>query len=187
MGQKSSLWENSDKLFDQPNTSCSTKVWPVQGVLRNTTWLRGNRWHLALGNHWLQVYPVNRQQGFHNRENSSPRLIKEKLTHLDNKYTYKQCVFKYPTRLLCPRDFPGKNTGVGCHPLLQGIFPTEGLNLGLLHCRWILHHLNHQGSPCIYYMYLYMDYINIYSFVIFIYAYVYIFDTYANTLYKAML
>ena len=40
-----------------------------------------------------------------------------------------------PTRLLCPWDSPGKNTGVGCHALLQGIFPTQGLNSGLLHCR----------------------------------------------------
>ena len=39
-----------------------------------------------------------------------------------------------PTRLLCPLDSPGKNTGVGCHALLlQGIFPTQGLNLHLLH------------------------------------------------------
>ena len=38
-------------------------------------------------------------------------------------------------------------TGVGCHALLQGIFPTQGLNPGLLHCRWILYHLSHQGSP----------------------------------------
>ena len=37
-----------------------------------------------------------------------------------------------PTRLLCPRDSPGKNTGVGCYALLQGIFPTQGLNLHLL-------------------------------------------------------
>ena len=36
-----------------------------------------------------------------------------------------------------PWDFPGKNTGVGCHFLLQGIFPTQGLNLGLLHWKWI--------------------------------------------------
>ena len=42
---------------------------------------------------------------------------------------------------------PGKNTGVGCHALLQGIFPTQGSNLGLLHCRQILYHLSHQGSP----------------------------------------
>jgi len=40
-----------------------------------------------------------------------------------------------PTRLLCLWDFPGKNTGVGCHFLLQGIFPTHGLNLHHLHCR----------------------------------------------------
>ena len=38
-------------------------------------------------------------------------------------------------RLLCPWDFPGKNTGVGSHLLLQGIFPTQGSNPGLLHCR----------------------------------------------------
>ena len=34
-----------------------------------------------------------------------------------------------PTRLLCPRGSPGRNTGVGCHALLHGIFPTQGLNL----------------------------------------------------------
>ena len=49
----------------------------------------------------------------------------------------------YPTRLLCPWDFPGKNTGVGYHALLQGIFLTQGLNpclLQPLHCRQILYH-----------------------------------------------
>ena len=44
-------------------------------------------------------------------------------------------------------DSPGKNTGVGCQALLQGVFPTQGSNPGLLHCRQILYHLNHQGSP----------------------------------------
>ena len=44
-------------------------------------------------------------------------------------------------------DFPGKNTGVGCHALLQRIFSTQGSNLCLLHCRQILYHLSHQGSP----------------------------------------
>ena len=42
---------------------------------------------------------------------------------------------------------PGKNTGVGCHALFQGIVPTQGLNPGPLNCRWILYHLSHQGSP----------------------------------------
>ena len=44
-------------------------------------------------------------------------------------------------------DSPGKNTGVGCHALLQGICPTLGLNPGLPHCRQIIYHLSHQGSP----------------------------------------
>ena len=83
-----------------------------------------------------------------------------------------------PTRLLHPWDFPGKSTGVGCHrllphglyspwnspgqntgvgslSLLQQIFPTQKLNQGLLHCRWILYQLSYQGSdylplrPCL--------------------------------------
>ena len=49
-----------------------------------------------------------------------------------------------PARLLCPWDSPGKNPGVGCHALLQGNFLTQGLNPGLLYCRWILHHLSHR-------------------------------------------
>ena len=36
---------------------------------------------------------------------------------------------------------------MGCHAFLQGIFPTQGSNLGLLHCRQILYHLSHLGSP----------------------------------------
>ena len=47
-------------------------------------------------------------------------------------------------------DSPNKNTGVGCHALLQGIFPTQGSNLDLPHCRQILYHLSHQGSPSVY-------------------------------------
>ena len=44
-------------------------------------------------------------------------------------------------------DSPGKNTGVGCHALLQRIFPTQGSNPGLPHCRHVVYHLSHQGSP----------------------------------------
>ena len=42
---------------------------------------------------------------------------------------------------------PGKNTGVSCHALLWGIFPTQRLNPGLPHCKQILYCLSHQGSP----------------------------------------
>ena len=52
-----------------------------------------------------------------------------------------------PTRLLYPWDFPGKDTGVGSHFLLQEIFPARRSNPDLLHCRQILYHLSHQGSP----------------------------------------
>ena len=45
------------------------------------------------------------------------------------------------------RIFPGKNTGVVSHSLLQGIFPTQGSNPSLLHCRQIRYCLSHQGSP----------------------------------------
>ena len=58
-----------------------------------------------------------------------------------------RCSFVYdfglqPAMLLCPRNFPGKNTRVDCHALLQGIFPIQRLNaflLRLLHCRQILY------------------------------------------------
>ena len=44
-------------------------------------------------------------------------------------------------------DSPGQNTGLGSLSLLQGIFPTQGSNPGLLHCRWILYQAEPQGSP----------------------------------------
>ena len=51
-----------------------------------------------------------------------------------------------PSRFLCPWNSPGKNTGVGCDFLLQGIFLTQGSNLGLLHCRQILYHWATRGG-----------------------------------------
>ena len=52
-----------------------------------------------------------------------------------------------PAMLLCQWKFSGKNTRVGSHSLLQGIFLAQGQNLGFLHCRQIFYHLSHQGSP----------------------------------------
>ena len=62
--------------------------------------------------------------------------------------------FATPWTVACqaprPWDFPGKNTGGGCHFLLQGIFSTQGSNLNFLHCRQILHHWATRGtSPSI--------------------------------------
>ena len=52
----------------------------------------------------------------------------------------------HPTRFICPWNFSGKNTQVGCNSLLQGIFLTQESNPGLLHCSQILYHLSHQES-----------------------------------------
>ena len=53
----------------------------------------------------------------------------------------------WPHGLHSPWNSSGWNTGVGSLSLLKGIFPTQGENLGLPHCRWIPYQLNHQGSP----------------------------------------
>ena len=52
-----------------------------------------------------------------------------------------------PHGLYSPWNSLGQNTGVSSLSLLQGIFPTQGSNPGLLHCRWILSQLSHKGSP----------------------------------------
>ena len=57
------------------------------------------------------------------------------------------CPTLQPSGLYTPWDSPGQKTGVDSHSLLQGIFPAQGLNPGLPHCRRILYQLSHQGSP----------------------------------------
>ena len=52
----------------------------------------------------------------------------------------------WPHGRYSPQNSPGQNIGVASYSLLQGIFPTQGLNPDLLNCRWILCHLSHQGS-----------------------------------------
>ena len=52
-----------------------------------------------------------------------------------------------PHGLYSPWNYLGQNTGVGSLSLLQGIFPTQGLNPSLPHCGWILYQLSHKGSP----------------------------------------
>ena len=61
--------------------------------------------------------------------------------------SYKGKLKLQPARLLCPWNFPGKNTGVGCRFLVQRIFPTQGLNPHLLRWQAGSLPLSHQGSP----------------------------------------
>ena len=53
----------------------------------------------------------------------------------------------WPHGLYSPWNSPGQYTWVGSLSLLQGLFPTQGLNPGLMHCRWTLYELSHKGSP----------------------------------------
>ena len=53
----------------------------------------------------------------------------------------------WPHGLYSPWTSPGQNNGVGSHSLLHRVFPTQGSNPGLLHCRRILYQLSHKGSP----------------------------------------
>ena len=52
-----------------------------------------------------------------------------------------------PMNYTVPWNSSGQNTGVGSLALLQDVFPTQGSNPGLPHCRWILYQLSHKGSP----------------------------------------
>ena len=54
------------------------------------------------------------------------------------------CPTLRPHGLYSPWNSPGQNSRVDCHSLLQGIFPTQGSNSGLPHCRWILYQQSHQ-------------------------------------------
>ena len=55
--------------------------------------------------------------------------------------------FLQPHGLYSPWNSPGQNTGMDIFSILQGIFPMQGLNPGLPHCRWALNQMSHQGSP----------------------------------------
>ena len=67
-------------------------------------------------------------------------------TATNDKWKSLSCVRLFVTPY-SPWSSPGQSTEVGSLPLLQGIFPTQGLNPGLPHCRWIIYQLSHKGSP----------------------------------------
>ena len=74
----------------------------------------------------------------------------EKFCHYSNLESESQSVMSdslWPHGLYSPWNSPGQNTRVGSLSLLQGIFPTQGSNPGLPHCKWILYQLSHKGSP----------------------------------------
>ena len=94
----------------------------------------------------LESSPRSAQPG------KSPRATETQHSHkrikLKVKVTIAQlCLALRPHGLCSAWDSPGQNPGVGSRSLLQGIFPTQGSNPGLPHCRRILYHLSHQKKP----------------------------------------
>ena len=85
---------------------------------------------------------------YHLSHQRSPLLSHENVTHsaVSNSLQLMDCSPPGP-RFLWPWNSPGKNAAVGHHSLFQGIFPTQGWNPGLPHCRQMLYPLSHQGSP----------------------------------------
>ena len=74
-------------------------------------------------------------------------VINSTWQHWKWKMTVAQSCLTLSDPMDSPWNAPGQNTGEGDPSLLQGILPTQGLNPGLPHCRWILYQLSHQGSP----------------------------------------
>ena len=66
------------------------------------------------------------------------------------KWKFLSHVWLPPCGLYSPWNSLGQNTGVGSLPFLQGFFPAQGSNPGLLHCRGILYQLSHKGNPLLF-------------------------------------
>ena len=104
--------------------------------------------HLSVfyGKTWIKLY--QNKEGIGERDRRITEMLSVGPLYIRAHAWQEMLLLKqFPARLLCPWDSPGKNTGVGCHFLLQGIFPTQGLNLGLLHCRQILDQLSYDRRP----------------------------------------
>ena len=82
---------------------------------------------------WIKtIWHIYNESIFHNIESESRSVISDSLQHHG---------------LYSPWNSPGQNTGVSSLSLLQGIFPAQGSNPCLPHCRWMLYHMSHEGSP----------------------------------------
>ena len=99
---------------------------------------------------WCNEDPATATKNQHSQINNKSINIKKKTSWSYNSERESCSVVSdtlQPHGLYCPWNSPGQIPGVGSLSLLQGIFPTQGSNPGLLHCRWVLYQLSHKGTP----------------------------------------
>ena len=101
-------------------------------VFKIQSW-RSSEWKRFIGSHEIESYLLNEKQKW-------AKSVKSEICPVVSD-------FLQPHGLYSLWNSPGQNTGVGSLSLLQGIFPTQGSNLGLPYCRRILDQLCHKGSP----------------------------------------
>ena len=97
--------------------------------------------------------PTKRQRLAEWIQQQDPDICCLQETHLNTRDTYRQKVEGWKKIFHANRD--QNKAGVAILTLLQGIFPTQGLNPGLLHCRWILYQVSYQGRPPIFQLHFY--------------------------------
>ena len=107
------------------------------------------RWNEASKNSgWEGEISYDIPYMWNQKRNGTNELTKRKHAHRLGMWKPLSCVWLFVTPwTIQSMEFTGQNTGVGSLFLHEGIFPTQGLNPGLLHCRQILYQLSHQGSP----------------------------------------
>ena len=126
--QSGKRWRQVQRPWDQHLGRWRDSVYRLGGLDCGEQW--GEQWEEGRGS---QIPDCTGLLG------SGTICLKVRVTQL--------CPTLRPHGLYSPWNSPGQNTGAGSLSLLQGIFPTQGLNPGLLHCWWIFYQLRHKGSP----------------------------------------
>ena len=137
--QVSWLWECTIILGGQMVWPHSPLLWSVELHLHKYMHLQSGEEHpksLSLGSHPSLPLRPSGLGVFDSEWKNLLVCVWKSLSH----------VWLFAT-LYSPWTSPGQNIGVGSLSLLQGIFPTQGLNPGLPYCRWTLSQLSHKGSP----------------------------------------
>ena len=136
--------EGTAPFFNNPNNNVSIAIWRLPNIFMQSSLQQPK-------SHWILMSPFHKwQNGCSKRLQDLPIQMKRCSILLIIRESKSHSVVSSSLRphgLYSPWNSTGQNPGVGSWSLLQGIFPTQGMNSGLLHCRQILYQLSHEGSP----------------------------------------